>query len=56
MRKKYNNQLVNFTDYLRALSTKYNAEATYNQALNNYELQKANYIFYSGQQIQEYIK
>lgn len=56
VRKKYNNQLVNFTDYLRALSTKYNAEATYNQALNNYELQKANYIFYSGQQIQEYIK
>ncbi|WP_299325921.1 TolC family protein [uncultured Helicobacter sp.] len=56
VRKKYNNQLVNFTDYLRALSTKYNAEATYNQALNNYELQKANYIFYSGQQIQEYVK
>lgn len=56
VRKRYNNQLVNFTDYLRALSTKYNAEATYNQALNNYELQKANYIFYSGQAIQEYVK
>ncbi|OBV29576.1 hypothetical protein BKN38_04025 [Helicobacter sp. CLO-3] len=56
VRKRYNNQLVNFTDYLRALSTKYNAEATYNQALNNYELQKANYIFYSGQTIQEYVK
>ncbi len=55
VRKKYTNQLVNFTDYLRALSTKYDAEATYNQSLNNYELQKANYIFYSGQQIQDYI-
>ena len=54
--KKYTNQLVNFTDYLRALSTRYDAEATYNQSLNNYELQKANYIFYSGQQIQDYIK
>lgn len=56
VRKRYNSQLVNFTDYLRSLSTKYDAESTYNQALNNYELQKANYIFYSGQQIQEYVK
>ena len=56
VRKRYNNQLVNFTDYLRALTTKYDAEATYNQDLNNYELQKANYIFYSGQQMQDFIK
>ena len=56
VRKKYSNQLVNFTDYLRALSTKYDAEATYSQSLNNYELQKANYIFYSGQQIQDFVK
>ena len=56
VRKRYNSQLVNFTDYLRSLSTKYDAESTYNQALNNYELQKANYIFYSGQQIQDYVK
>lgn len=56
IKKKYDAQLVNFTDYLQALSTKFDAEATYNASLNNYELQKANYIFYSGQKIQDYIK
>ncbi|PAF53118.1 hypothetical protein BKH42_07765 [Helicobacter sp. 13S00482-2] len=56
IKKKYDAQLVNFTDYLQALSTKFDAEATYNSSLNNYELQKANYIFYSGQKIQDYIK
>ncbi|PAF48007.1 hypothetical protein BKH46_01460 [Helicobacter sp. 12S02634-8] len=56
IKKKYDAQLINFTDYLQALSTKFDAEATYNQSLNNYELQKANYIFYSGQKIQDYIK
>ncbi|PAF41473.1 TolC family protein [Helicobacter sp. 11S03491-1] len=56
IKKKYDAQLVNFTDYLQALSTKFDAEATYNESLNNYELQKANYIFYSGQKIQDYIQ
>ncbi|PAF51650.1 TolC family protein [Helicobacter sp. 13S00477-4] len=56
IKKKYDVQLITFTDYLQALSTKFNAEATYNESLNNYELQKANYIFYSGQKIQDYIK
>lgn len=56
IKKKYDAQLVTFVDYLQALSTKYDAESTYNQSLNNYELQKANYIFYSGQKIQDYIK
>lgn len=56
IKRKYNAQLVTFTDYLQALSTKYDAEATFNQSLNNYELQKAYYIFYSGQNILDYIK
>ncbi len=53
--QKYNAQLVNYNDYLDSLSAKYNAEATYIQSLNNYELQKANYIFYSGQMLSEYV-
>lgn len=53
--QKYNAQLVNYNDYLDSLSAKYNAEATYIQSLNNYELQKANYIFYSGQALSDYI-
>ncbi|PAF42894.1 TolC family protein [Helicobacter sp. 11S02629-2] len=56
IKKKYDSNLITFADYLQALSTKYSAEATYVQSLNNYELQKANYIFYSGQNLEDYIK
>ena len=56
MKKRYDANLVTFTEYLTALSTKYDAEATFIQALNNYEIQKANYIFYSGQNIEEYVR
>ena len=56
IKKKYDAKIVNFTDYLQALSTKFDAESTLNQSLDNYELQKANYIFYSGQKIKDYLK
>lgn len=56
MKKRYDANLVTFTEYLQALSTKYDAESTFIQALNNYEIQKANYIFYSGQELEQYIK
>lgn len=56
VKKKYDANLLNFTDYLQALSTKFDAESNLSQTLNNYELQKANYIFYSGQKIRDYIK
>ncbi len=54
--KKYDAQILNFTDYLQSLAKKFEAEATYNQALNNYEIQKAYYIYYSGQDLQEHIQ
>lgn len=54
--KKYDAQILNFTDYLQSLTTKVEAEATYAQALNDYEVQKANYIYYSGQDLQEHIE
>lgn len=56
MKKRYDANLVTFTEYLQALNTKYDAESTFIQALNNYEIQKANYIFYSGQNLEEYIQ
>ena len=56
IKKKYDANLITFTDYLQALSTKFDAESTFNQSLNNYEIQKANYIFYSGQKIKDFIK
>lgn len=54
--KQYDAQLVNYVDYLNALSQKFTAEATYVESLNNYEIQKANFVFYSGQDLQSYIK
>nr|SFZ71513.1 OMP303 [Helicobacter bizzozeronii]SFZ71767.1 OMP1136 [Helicobacter bizzozeronii] len=56
IKKKYNANLVDFTTYLRALRTRFDAEVIYNQSLNNYEMQKANYIFYSGHHIQDYVR
>lgn len=56
IKKKYDAQLATFAEYLQAISVRFDAEATYNESLNNYEMQKANYIFYSGQKIQDYIK
>lgn len=54
--KRYDAQLVTYVDYLNALSQKFNAEATYIESLNNYEIQKANYVFHSGQNLQDYIQ
>ena len=56
MKKRYEANLVTFTEYLQALSTKYDAESMLIQDLNNYEIQKAGYIFYSGQNLNDYIE
>ncbi|RDU69506.1 TolC family protein [Helicobacter cholecystus] len=53
--KQYDAQLVTYVDYLNALSQKFTAEATYIESLNNYEVQKANFVFYSGQDLKQYI-
>lgn len=54
--KRYNSQILNFTDYLQSLSTKFNAETTFIQSLNAYEIEKARYLYYSGQEIEDYIQ
>lgn len=54
--KQYDAQLVTYVDYLNALSQKFTAEATYVESLNNYEVQKANFVFYSGQDLKQYIQ
>ena len=54
--KQYDAQLVNYVDYLNALSQKFTAEASYVESLNNYEIQKANFVFYSGQDLKQYIQ
>lgn len=54
--KRYDAQLVTYVDYLNALSQKFTAEATYVESLNNYEIQKANFAFYSGQNLLQYVQ
>ena len=53
---KYRNGIVDDIAYLDALSKKTINRALYNQALNNYEIAKANYYFSSGVDYQEVLK
>jgi len=53
---KYQNGIVDNIAYLDALSKKTINRALYNQALNNYEIAKANYYFSSGVDYQEVLK
>ncbi len=48
IKTKYENGIVDNITYLDALSKKTTNMALYNQALNNYEIAKANYYFSSG--------
>jgi len=48
IKSKYENGVVDNITYLDALSKKIYNEALYNQALNDYEIAKANYYFNSG--------
>ncbi|WP_394909483.1 TolC family protein [uncultured Helicobacter sp.] len=54
--RRYEAQVLNFSDYLQSLSRRFSAESTYTQSLNDYEIEKARYIYYSGQQIEDYIE
>ena len=53
---KYQNGIVDNITYLDALSKKTINRALYNQALNNYEIAKANYYFSSGVDYREVLK
>ena len=53
---KYQNGIVDNIAYLDALSKKTINRALYNQALNNYEIAKANYYFSSGVDYEEVLK
>ena len=53
---KYQNGIVDNIAYLDALSKKTINRALYNQALNNYEIAKANYYFNSGIDYQEALR
>jgi outer membrane protein TolC len=54
--KKYQNGLVDNVAYLEALSEKYDAQSSLTAALNDLQIKKAQIIYYSGKNLQEYIK
>ena len=54
--QKYKAGIVDNIAYLDALSTKTNAQAQYEQALNNLQVSYANYYYYANKNIKEHIK
>ncbi len=52
---RYQNGIVDNIAYLQALSEKYEASRGYKRALYDYEVKKAELIYYSGKNIKEYL-
>lgn len=53
---RYQNGVVDNIAYLQALSEKYDASRKYKRALYDYEIKKAEVIYYSGKDIKEYLQ
>lgn len=56
IKAKFQNGLVDNVSYLEALSEKYDAKSTLDTALNELEVDKANIIYYSGENLEEFVK
>lgn len=56
IKAKYQNGLVDNISYLQALTEKYSAESSLKVALNDLEKAKANIIYYSGENLEEFVK
>ncbi len=56
IQKKYQANVVDNVTYLDALSDKYEAQAMYDQSLNNYEYEKAAYYYYAAKEIKEFVQ
>ena len=53
---RYQNGMIDNVAYLQALSEKYEAARGYTRALYDYEVKKAEVIYYSGEKIKEYLQ
>ena len=53
---RYQNGIVDNIAYLQALSEKFEASRGYKRALYDYEVKKAELIYYSGKNIKEYLQ
>jgi len=56
IKAKFQNGLVDNVAYLESLSEKYNAESLLQAALYDLEIKKANIIYHSGNNLEEFIK
>lgn len=56
IKAKYQNGLVDNVSYLEALSEKFNAQSALQAALYDLEVKKANIIYHSGKNLEEYIR
>lgn len=56
IKAKYESGLVDNVSYLEALTDKYSAQSALKVALNDLELKKANIIYYSGENLEEFVK
>lgn len=56
IKAKFQNGLVDNVAYLEALSERFNAQSALETALYDLEIKKANIIYHSGKNLQEYIK
>lgn len=55
-KQKYEAGLLGYSEFLQALSTKFEAEAGYNLALSELEIKKANYFYENGEDIAKKVK
>lgn len=52
---KYQNGAIDNVAYLQSLSEKYGAQRVYEKAKNDFEIKKAEVLYYGGQNIQEFL-
>ncbi len=56
IKAKYQNGLVDNVSFLESLSEKYDAQSALQTALYDFEIKKANVIYHSGKNIEEYVQ
>lgn len=55
-KEKFNAQLIDYTQYLNALSTLLNAQSFYDESRFDYEIKKAEFLYKSGESFEPFIK
>ncbi|WP_299549543.1 TolC family protein [uncultured Helicobacter sp.] len=54
-KEKFNAQLIDYTQYLNALSTLLNAQSFYDEARFDYEIKKAEFLYKNGNALAEFV-